>query len=114
MDILIGLALSLHLGLQEKYNNLHPQIRLQYQDIISGIYYNSEDKLSVYAGLEFKKGLWSHELGIVSGYDSELQPFVRTTYAILDNTKLFVAPAIENVDGKQSVGVVLGIEFWKD
>lgn len=114
MDILIGVALSLHIGFQDQYNNLHPQIRLQSEEFISGIYYNSEDKLSAYAGMEFNKGLWSHEIGIVSGYEnSAVQPFVRSTYAFSNTVKGFVSPAIEKVNGKESVGIVLGIEFWK-
>ncbi len=108
MDLVYGIALSFHLGLENNYNNLHPHIRLQNDDFITGAYYNSEDALSAYAGIELGHGKWNHEFGVVSGYSgSEILPFVRSTYELNDNVIGYITPGFEN----DNVGVVLGIEL---
>jgi len=50
------LAISMHIGLEGNYNTIHPHARCQKNTLISGIYYNSEEKISAYVGVE-KKGL---------------------------------------------------------
>jgi hypothetical protein len=113
MDILYGLALSMHLGFEGDYNSVHPHVRLQNEEVVAGVYYNSENTLSLYGGMVYEKGNWNHEFGIVSGYSSAtVQPFVRSTYDISDTVKGFVAPAIENHDGDEIFGIVFGIEIW--
>jgi hypothetical protein len=108
MDLIYGLALSFHLGMENNYNNLHPHIRLQNDDFIAGAYYNSEDALSAYAGIELSYGKWNHEIGVVSGYDeNDIIPFVRSTYDLNDNTIGYITPGVEN----NNVGIVLGIEL---
>ena len=37
------LALSMHIGLEGKYNSIHPHARCQKDALISGVYYNSEE-----------------------------------------------------------------------
>jgi hypothetical protein len=55
MDILYGLALSLHLTEDiEKYNFIHPQIRFEYSDFVGGFYLNSKGEISTYVGQEFE------------------------------------------------------------
>jgi hypothetical protein len=108
MDLVYGIALSFHLGMDDNYNNLHPHIRLQNDDFIAGAYYNSENALSAYAGIELGHGKWNHEFGVVSGYnESAIIPFVRTTYDLNDNTIGYITPGFED----NNVGIVLGIEF---
>ena len=46
------LALSMHIGLEGDYNSIHPHARCQKDSLISGVYYNSEDKISAYVGIE--------------------------------------------------------------
>ena len=93
-------ALSMHVGLEGNYNNYHPHVRCQTNSLISGVYYNSENKISSYAGLEYK-GL---ELGLVTGYKSEdILPMIR-----YKKNNWFIAPGYE-VDG--TYGVVIGLEF---
>ena len=38
------LAISMHVGLTGDYNNIHPHARCQQDSLISGVYYNSEEK----------------------------------------------------------------------
>jgi hypothetical protein len=66
------LALSMHVGLEADYNNVHPHARCTVDDNIAGVYYNSEDRVSAYMGRQFE--LDEHrkiELGLVTGYKSE-------------------------------------------
>ena len=93
-------AVSMHLGLEGKYNNLHPHARCQHDSLISGVFYNSEDRISTYVGLQHE----GFELGLVTGY----------TYGNIilmmryKKDKWFIAPAIEKNGNK---GLVLGLEF---
>ena len=94
------LAISMHVGLEGNYNSIHPHARCQQDSLILGIYYNSEERVSAYVGLEYK-GL---EVGLVTGYTyGDILPMVR-----YKKDKLFIAPAIEK-GGKK--GLVIGIEF---
>ena len=94
------LAISMHVGLEGNYNAVHPHARCQVDNIISGVYYNSEEQVSAYVGVEYN-GL---ELGLVTGYTyNNILPMVR-----YKKDKWFIAPAIEK-GGKK--GLVIGIEF---
>jgi hypothetical protein len=108
MDILIGLALSAHLGFSQDFNSIHPHARLQHNNFIAGAFYNSEEAMSAYAGIKLGKGKLNYEIGIVTGYsDAEILPYLRTTYELTENSHVFAAPAIADSD----IGIVLGIEF---
>mgnify|MGYP003625219278 FL=1 len=94
------LALSMHIGLEGDYNSIHPHARCQKDSLISGVYYNSEDKISAYVGIE--KDGW--ELGLVTGYTyNNVVPMIR-----YKKNNWFITPAIEK-SGKK--GLVIGIEF---
>lgn len=104
---LIGVALSAHIGLEGEYNNIHPHGRVQCKSYISGVYYNSEERASFYAG--FEKQLLRDltiEIGVVDGYqyDKEIAPYGRIKYK-----NYFIAPAYEN--NFENIGAVIGIEF---
>ena len=94
------LALSMHIGLEDKYNSIHPHARCQKDALISGVYYNSEDRVSTYVGLQHK----GYELGLVTGYTYEdVIPMIR-----YKKDNWFVAPAIEKNGAR---GLVIGLEF---
>ena len=93
-------ALSLHVGLEGDYNNYHPHARCQKNTLISGVYYNSEDRISTYVGMEYK-GL---ELGLVTGYESEdILPMIR-----YKKNNWFISPAYEN---NGTYGITVGWEI---
>ena len=100
-----ALALSLHIGLEGDYNEIHPHIRYNEQNYIAGAYYNSMNRVSFYAGKRWEHNQFGFELGAVTGYDEimPVAPYARATY-----NNLFIAPAPEN--GKNT-GVVIGYEF---
>ena len=109
MDILYGLAFSLHLTEDiEKSNYIHPQIRFEYNDVIGGFYYNSKYELSTYGGREFEVNNNLHfELGIVDGYysDGSIVPFGRVVYK-----DFYATPHVVN---KNIEGLVIGYEFLR-
>ena len=93
-------AASLHIGLENKYNNYHPHARCQVDSLITGVYYNSEDRISSYVGLEHEG--W--EIGLVTGYTyKDVVPMIR-----YKKDKWLIAPAIEKNGSK---GFVIGVEF---
>lgn len=105
---LAGIALSAHLGVSEDLNEIHPQARVECGSYVSGIYYNSYEKPSIYAGFEtqiLKDHDLSVEYGIVDGYsmnhDKDIIPFVRFKYKYF-----FATPLIEDN------GAVIGIEYF--
>ena len=104
------LALSMHVGLEADYNNIHPHARCTVDDNIAGVYYNSEDRISTYVGREFELDeYWTLELGLVTGYKSEdVLPMVRYKAG-----GLFISPAYEKHNGEENYGVVLGWEIGR-
>lgn len=114
MDILFGLAFSTHLGLEGNYNELHPNVRLQTEQYIAGAYYNSDERISLFLGKEYKFDKLGIELGAVTGYeayDTLLVPMARATYELSEQHKFFVAPAYEKNSTGDNVGIVFGLDF---
>ena len=99
------LAVSMHIGLEGDYNNIHPHVRCTSNNLIRCVYYNSEDRISTYIGKEFELDeYWKLELGLVTGYTSEdILPMIRYKAGTL-----FISPAFEKSGNK---GIVLGLEF---
>jgi len=96
------LALSLHLGLENDYNNIHPHARCIVDNHISGIYYNSENNISLYTGFEHN----GFELGLVTGYSSnDILPMIR-----YKKNNWFISPAYET-DG--NYGITIGLEIGR-
>lgn len=112
------LAISAHIALPGDWNEIHPCVRYEQDSFIAGAYLNSENTISFYAGAEFPAQLFSvpfnWELGLVTGYSSApVVPFIRATYDINENSKLFIAPAfaIDSNTGALDLGVVIGPEI---
>ena len=96
----ILLALSIHVGLDNQYNSIHPHARCTVNSTISGVYYNSESNISAYIGKKHS----IFEYGVVTGYSGiSLAPMIR-----IKKDNWFIAPAYE-VEG--NVGWVIGLEF---
>ena len=114
MNFLYGLALTAHLGLSADYNSLHPHIRvLHHNGAISGVYLNSEDRLSTYVGMKFDHNDTFIEVGIVSGYTAVGRPVLygRAGRYLNNASTVFIAPAVEVIDSDVTKGLVLCIEF---
>lgn len=110
MDILYGLALSLHLGFENNYNSVHPHVRFQHDSLMAGVYYNSEYTTSLYGGFLLESGRWNYEIGVVGGYNHDkMYPFFRSTYKLNDSIIGYITPGIEG----DVIGLVLGLEFWR-
>lgn len=110
--ITLGLVISLHLGLQGNYNSISPHVRYEKDGLITGIYYNSMEKLSVYGGYRVdSEGGVGAEFGIVSGYDkvAPIVPYSRITYDI-DSLRFYVAPGVEKWNDDINLGLLTGVE----
>lgn len=106
MDLLYALALTQHIGFSETYNEIHPHVRMVEDNAIMGIYYNSIENISVYAGVRYENSYdFGVELALVTGYDIPLAPYTRITYK-----NAFLTPAMDNGE----FGWVLGYEFFLD
>ena len=94
------LAISMHVGLEGDYNNIHPHARCQQDALISGLYYNSEENVSAYVGMTHNG--W--ELGLVTGYTySDVVPMIR-----YKKNNWFITPAYER---NGTLGIVIGLGF---
>tara|TARA_B110001454_G_C12592856_1_gene380976 strand:- start:307 stop:642 length:336 start_codon:yes stop_codon:yes gene_type:complete len=100
-------ALSLHAGLIGDYNEVHPHARCEINNVITGAYYNSEEKVSAYIGYQFDMPFNSElEVGLVSGYTgAKVAPMLRFV-----KDDWFLAPAYETTHGG-NWGITFGYEF---
>ncbi len=101
IECLISLGLSMHMGFEYDYNQIHPNFRCTQEQIFAGVFLNSENKVSIYTGVNIFENI---EVGMITGYtDYKITPMIRWKK---DNW--FVMPGIEN--GRQ-VGIVFGLEI---
>ena len=99
-----ALALSYHLG-GEQYdlNWIHPHVRYTTErQQIAGVYYNSKYDASLYVGQKFADG--HLELGLVSGYNNTIYPYLRVV-----QDGFYVSPVIYG--DAEEVGLVAGYEI---
>ena len=93
-------AVSMHVGLEGNYNSFHPHARCQQDSLISGVFYNSEERVSTYVGMQHE----GFEIGLVTGYTyADIVPMIR-----YKKNNWFITPAIEKGGNK---GIVIGLEF---
>jgi hypothetical protein len=112
--IILSLGLSIHAGMQGDYNGLHPHVRFLEDGAIAGAYYNSMDRVSVYAGHRVESGAAGLEFALVTGYDEldmPVAPYVRGTYD-LGKVRAYASPTMEKYNDDVNLGVVFGIELF--
>jgi len=99
----IGLALSLHVGLENEYNQKHPYLMCETENVVGGVYYNSLDKLSIVGGYKIQlSDDLTLDVGAVTGYDYDVVPMARLRYK-----NLFIMPALED----DRTGFVIGFQY---
>lgn len=110
MDITMGVSVTHHFDFEEEYNDIHPHVRVEHNNFVSGVYLNSESTVSLYAGYQFEHEDLFVDIGLVTGYsDVDVQPYVRAGYEINDNIDFFVAPGYE--PAYDNIGIVAGLDF---
>lgn len=103
------LAASLHLGIGDGWNAIHPCARYVTDNVTVGAYLNSEEKLSAYVSNTFHYDAWFFELGAVTGYSGGIVvPMARAGYNFSDNATIFAGPAYSLNKG---AGLVVGLEW---
>ena len=101
--LVLGIALSMHVGLQNDYNQAHPYLMCEMNEIITGVYYNSLSKPSLVLAKEYSlSDDLKVDLGLVTGYVYDVVPMFRVRYK-----NLFMMPALED----DRSGLVFGIQF---
>ena len=100
------IALSLHIGLEGDYNNIHPHVRCDINNnTIAGAYYNSEENISFYVGKKIPIYNVELEVGLVTGYSgADIAPMLR-----VKRGNWFMSPTYETTSN--NVGFVFGYEF---
>ena len=106
-NYLIGLALSVHINSTKNFNEIHPQGRMECGNYVSGIYLNSLEKPSIYAGFKNKFYNDLHvEYGIVDGYyglgKKDIVPFLKLNYK-----NYFLTPTFDD-----DIAIVIGVEYF--
>ena len=106
------IAASLHVGLGDGWNTIHPGAKCEAGQWTVGAYYNSEFSPSVFGSYTLQSGNLFGEVGLVTGYsgfDFPVIPYLRAGLEF-GNTKFFTAPAVAVIDGKTVIGAVFGVE----
>jgi len=133
MNVLIGLALTMHIENRDPepcsfceivlfseqsendYNSIHPHIRIEEGHFIAGAYLNSEGSISPYIGSKVSNETGYFEYGLVTGYniDESILPFARLGLKLDESSSIFVAPSLYKDDKYSSVktGTVIGLEI---
>ena len=116
--IVLGLGLSLHLGFSQDYNSVHPYVEYRHGNLRAGAYYNSEEHISVYGGVNLPVyDIFSVDTGLMSGYPNlttdqshDFLPYAKFNYHYSDSITLFATPGAERqVDDTLQYGIVSGI-----
>ena len=99
----ILLAVSLHTGIVGYYNEIHPHVKCQVENISFGTYYNSEKSISTYMSFDLELPKMNIEVGLATGYElAPVLPLVR-----FKKGKFFLTP-IYNPKGDN--GFIIGFE----
>lgn len=132
MNILVGLALTMHIEnrvpepcnfcdvilfseqTESDYNSIHPHIRIEEGHFIAGVYLNGEGSISPYIGSKVSNETGYFEYGLVAGYniDESILPFARLGLKLNESSSIFVAPSLYKDDwwGPIKTGTVVGFE----
>ena len=112
--IVLGLGLSLHLGFSQDYNAVHPYVEYQHGNLRAGAYYNSEENISAYSGVNLPLyDIFSVDTGLVAGYSKHsITPYAKFNYHYNNNITIFAAPAAERqLNDIFEYGIVSGLSL---
>ena len=118
--LIFGLGLSLHTGFSYDYNAIHPYIEYQLGSMRLGAYYNSEEAISTYGGVNLSiLDNFSVDAGLITGYEQLTQdqeynvtPYAKFNYHLNNNITVFTSPGAERqADETVNYGIVSGITF---
>lgn len=100
----ILLATSIHLGMAGDYNEIHPHIKCEVENVNIGTFYNSKKDISTYMSFELELPRMNIEIGMATGYElAPVVPLIR-----FKKGRYFLSP-IYNPKGDS--GVVIGFEY---
>ena len=112
--LVFGLGLSLHLGFTGDYNPVNPYVEYQHGNLRAGAYYNSEENISAYGGVNLSLiDSFSIDTGVATGYgEHTLTPYAKFNYHYNDSVTIFAMPGEElQQDNTTHYGIVGGLTF---
>ena len=71
--LVLGLALSMHVGLENNYNQVHPYVMCEQNQVTTGIYHNSLDRISVVLAKEFDLKYAERNFGVQSNLEGKFK-----------------------------------------
>lgn len=114
MEFLLSVALSMHLGTEGNFNEVHPHFRVKNNHIISGLYINSDNNPAAYFGVNLEKNKFYVDLGgtLAPGEKTPIKPWLRAGYKFNNHINIFTAPVLEREDNNNlNSGGLIAIEF---
>lgn len=114
LAITLSLA-SVHLthNYNDDYNEINPGITIECDQYSVGVFKNSYNKDSVHAGLIFKHGtdiIIGTNVGVVSGYQSNVVPFVRP-FIQYNGVRVGYIPAAPQFKSESTITLEYSITF---
>jgi len=110
--IAYSIVFTMHIGFYNSYNEVHPHVRFQKNQVISGAFLNSEGNISPYIGLRYDTKKTFIEGGLVHGYSyKETLPYARLGYKLGGNINLLLTPGVEKRNNNINPGVVIVLEL---
>lgn len=106
--VTFGIAFIDHLGLDGKYNEVNPNVEFSYERVVAGVYHNSFSEPSAYLGYTVYQGYFDLDLGVVTGYNDSVMPYVKLEKPLNENVSLIAAP-VWGGGQDQSIGLMVGL-----
>jgi len=104
------LAVSMHIGLGDGWNERHPCIRYTENNWTIGAFLNSENTVSAYGSYTLEWDERFLEIGLATGYSgADVAPMIRAGININQNVRAFIVPGYDFINKRG--GLVLGVEF---
>jgi hypothetical protein len=91
----VAMAITLHTS-PANYNWKHPHFRIQSEQMIAGVYYNSMRNPSAYLARRFEYGRAWIDAGGVTGYRYPVIPMVVFGYSLSKNASVFFSPVLDD------------------
>ena len=107
-----SIVFTMHLGFYNSYNEVHPHVRVQKNQVVAGAFLNSESNISPYLGLRYDTNKIFIEGGIVHGYSyKKTLPYARLGYKLGDNMNLILTPSLKKNNGSTNKGAIIRLEL---
>jgi hypothetical protein len=108
-NLSINVNVTDHLFFKKDYNEKHISLEYENDNLMMGIYNNSFNDLTYYFGKRYIINDTNNIdfIGLI-GYNDGILPTIKYNMKYKNNT-FFISPAVERVDEKYKLGVLVGL-----